>query len=96
MPPQAGPSGRLGHSHRAALGASSTTGRRRCADFSQGRVGCTCTMVLGCFVRELLACCASQAPFPLYNTCKQKLLDGQQVFSYTIDKLDVELYLEVR
>ena len=53
-------------------------------------------MVLGCFVRELLACCASQAPFPLYNTCKQKLLDGQQVFSYTIDKLDVELYLEVR
>ena len=27
---------------------------------------------------------------------KQKLLDGQQVFSYTIDKLDVELYLEVR
>ena len=34
--------------------------------------------------------------YPLYNTCKQKLLDGKQVFSYTIEKLDVEFYLEVR
>jgi 2-keto-3-deoxy-L-rhamnonate aldolase RhmA len=33
---------------------------------------------------------------PLYNTCKQKLLDGKQVFSYTVEKLDVPLYLEVR
>lgn len=33
---------------------------------------------------------------PLYNTCKQKLLEKQQVFSYTIVELDVPLYLEVR
>ena len=33
---------------------------------------------------------------PLYNTCKQKLLNKQQVFSYTIVGLDIPLYLEVR
>jgi 2-keto-3-deoxy-L-rhamnonate aldolase RhmA len=31
----------------------------------------------------------------LYNTAKQKLLDGKQVFSYTISRLDVDFYCEV-
>jgi 4-hydroxy-2-oxoheptanedioate aldolase len=33
---------------------------------------------------------------PLYNTCKQKLLDGEKVFSCPIDRMNVEGYLEVR
>ena len=36
------------------------------------------------------------ADVPLYNTCKQKLLDGEQVFSCPIDRLNIEGYLEVR
>ena len=31
----------------------------------------------------------------LYNTAKQKLLDGKQIFTYTISRLDVRLYCEV-
>jgi 2-keto-3-deoxy-L-rhamnonate aldolase RhmA len=31
----------------------------------------------------------------LYNTAKQKLQDGKQVFSYTISRLDVDFYCEV-
>src|SRR6185503_20105204 len=31
----------------------------------------------------------------LYNTAKQKLLDGMQIFTYTISRLDVKLYCEV-
>jgi hypothetical protein len=31
----------------------------------------------------------------LYNTAKQKLLDGKQLFTYTISRLDVKLYCEV-
>jgi 2-keto-3-deoxy-L-rhamnonate aldolase RhmA len=31
----------------------------------------------------------------LYNTAKQKLLDGKQIFSYTITRLDPELYCQV-
>ncbi|HEV3217406.1 MAG TPA: hypothetical protein VGZ27_16875, partial [Vicinamibacterales bacterium] len=31
---------------------------------------------------------------PLYNTAKQKLLDQKQVNSYTISRLDPELYCE--
>jgi 4-hydroxy-2-oxoheptanedioate aldolase len=34
--------------------------------------------------------------FPLYNTAKQKLLDQKQVTSYTISRLDPELYCETR
>lgn len=33
---------------------------------------------------------------PLYNTCKQKLLDGKKVFSCPIDRVNIEGYLEVR
>ena len=33
---------------------------------------------------------------PLYNTCKQKLLDGEKVYSCPIDRLNVEGYLEAR
>ena len=39
----------------------------------------------------------SNVPRPsgkLYNTAKQKLLDGKQVFSYTVSQLDPELYCE--
>ena len=32
----------------------------------------------------------------LYNTAKQKLLDGKQVFSFTQSKLDIAGYCEVR
>ena len=32
---------------------------------------------------------------PLYNTAKQKLLDGEQVFTYTIASRDPEFYCEV-
>jgi 2-keto-3-deoxy-L-rhamnonate aldolase RhmA len=32
---------------------------------------------------------------PLYNTTKQKLFDGKQVFGFTISKLNVKLYCEV-
>lgn len=31
----------------------------------------------------------------LYNTAKQKLLDGKQIFTYTISRLNVDLYCEV-
>ena len=31
----------------------------------------------------------------LYNNAKQKLLDGKQIFGYTISKLDTKLYCEV-
>jgi 2-keto-3-deoxy-L-rhamnonate aldolase RhmA len=34
------------------------------------------------------------APGELYNTAKQKLLDGEQVFSWTQSRLDVEGYCE--
>jgi 2-keto-3-deoxy-L-rhamnonate aldolase RhmA len=30
----------------------------------------------------------------LYNTAKQKLLDGKQIFSYTVSRLDPELYCQ--
>ena len=33
---------------------------------------------------------------PLYNTVKQKLLDGEKVYSISIEKRDVDLYLELR
>src|SRR5579864_2012261 len=39
----------------------------------------------------------STVPHPsakLYNTAKQKLLDGKQIFSYTITRLDPELYCQ--
>ena len=32
---------------------------------------------------------------PLYNTAKQKLLDGEQVFTYTISRRDPEFYCDV-
>ena len=50
---------------------------------------CTCSPSLRAFFESQGSGCAD-------NTCKQKLLDGKQVFSYTIEKLDVEFYLEVR
>jgi 2-keto-3-deoxy-L-rhamnonate aldolase RhmA len=31
----------------------------------------------------------------LYNNAKQKLLDGKQIFTYTISRLDVDLYCQV-
>jgi 2-keto-3-deoxy-L-rhamnonate aldolase RhmA len=39
----------------------------------------------------------SNVPRPtvkLYNSAKQKLLDGKQIFSYTVTKLDPELYCQ--
>ena len=36
------------------------------------------------------------ADVPLYNTCKQKLLDGEKVFCCPIDRFNVEGYLEAR
>ncbi|MEO2006149.1 MAG: aldolase/citrate lyase family protein [Candidatus Poribacteria bacterium] len=45
----------------------------------------------GWAVRESL----TNPDVPLYNTAKQKLLDGGQVFTYTIARLDTEFYCEV-
>ena len=45
----------------------------------------------GWAVRESL----TNPDVPLYNTAKQKLLDGGQVFTYTIASLDTEFYCEV-
>ena len=45
----------------------------------------------GWAVRESL----TNPDVPLYNTTKQKLLDGEQVFTYTIANLDPEFYCEV-
>jgi len=47
----------------------------------------------GWAVRDYLT--SINAPLPLWNTAKQKLLDGKQIFSYTIDRLDVEGYCQV-
>ena len=47
----------------------------------------------GWAVREYLA--STKATLPLWNAAKQKLLDGKQIFSYTIDRLDVEGYCRV-
>ena len=44
----------------------------------------------GWAVREYLA--SINAKLPLWNPAKQKLLDGKQIFSHTIDELDVEGY----
>ncbi len=44
----------------------------------------------GWAVREHLK--AINAPLPLWNTAKQKLLDGKQIFSHTIEHLNVEDY----
>jgi 2-keto-3-deoxy-L-rhamnonate aldolase RhmA len=44
----------------------------------------------GWAVREYLA--SINASLPLWNSAKQKLLDGKQIFSFTIDRLDVEGY----
>ena len=44
----------------------------------------------GWAVREYLT--SIDASLPLWNTAKQKLLDGRQIFSFTIDRLNVELY----
>ena len=35
----------------------------------------------------------SPAPAKLYNTAKQKLLDGKQVFSFTQSKIDIDRLL---
>ena len=45
----------------------------------------------GWAVRESL----TNPDVPLYNTAKQKLLDGEQVFTYTIASRDPEFYCEV-
>ncbi len=45
----------------------------------------------GWAVRESL----TNPDVPLYNTAKQKLLDGGQVFTYTIASRDPEFYCEV-
>src|SRR5215217_5620566 len=37
---------------------------------------------------------AAQAQAPLYNTVKQKLLEGKQVFSFTQTKFDIAGYCE--
>lgn len=47
----------------------------------------------GWAVREYLA--SMGARLPLWNAAKQKLLNGKQIFSYTIDRLDVEGYCRV-
>lgn len=44
----------------------------------------------GWAVREYLT--SIKAALPLWNTAKQKLLDGKQIFSHTINELDVEGY----
>lgn len=44
----------------------------------------------GWAVRESL----TNPDVPLYNTAKQKLLDGGQVFTYTIASRDLEFYCE--
>jgi 2-keto-3-deoxy-L-rhamnonate aldolase RhmA len=36
-----------------------------------------------------------QGSIPLYNKAKQKLLDGKQIFSYTISRRDPDLYCQV-
>jgi 2-keto-3-deoxy-L-rhamnonate aldolase RhmA len=46
----------------------------------------------GWAVREHLK--AINAPLPLWNTAKQKLLDGKQIFSHTIEHLNVEDYCQ--
>jgi len=38
---------------------------------------------------------APQSRAKLYNTAKQKLLDGKQIFSYTVSRPDPELYCQV-
>ena len=45
----------------------------------------------GWAVRESL----TNPDVPLYNTAKQKLLDGGQVFTFTIASRDLEFYCEV-
>ena len=45
-----------------------------------------------------IAAAAQQAPAParakLYNAAKQKLLDGKQIYSYTMNRFDPELYCQ--
>ena len=36
----------------------------------------------------------AQNKAPLYNTAKQKLLEGKQVFSFTQSKFDIAVYCE--
>ncbi|HWH57238.1 MAG TPA: hypothetical protein VN682_06390, partial [Terriglobales bacterium] len=56
--------------------------------------------VLACSVTTIAQLTIAQNPLPparkapLYNTAKAKLLSGQQVFSFTQSKMDIEGYCE--
>jgi 2-keto-3-deoxy-L-rhamnonate aldolase RhmA len=54
------------------------------------------TVVLSFLAVLLLGMPAAAQQAKLYNTAKQKLLDGKQIFSYTIGRLDTDLYCQVK
>jgi 2-keto-3-deoxy-L-rhamnonate aldolase RhmA len=58
------------------------------------RLSSTFTLVLSAALLGALALAQQPAKAPLYNTAKQKLLDGKQVFSFTQSKFDIQGYCE--
>ena len=59
------------------------------------RLSSTFTLVLSAALLGALALAQQPAAkAPLYNTAKQKLLDGKQVFSFTQSKFDIQGYCE--
>ena len=54
------------------------------------------TVVLSFLAVLLLGMPAAAQQAKLYNTAKQKLRDGKQIFSYTIGRLDTDLYCQVK
>src|SRR5262245_56436633 len=56
----------------------------------QGYLNYDASLSQGWAVRDYLK--STNAPMPLWNSAKQKLLDGKQIFSHTVEHLNVEDY----
>jgi len=56
----------------------------------QGYLNYDASLSQGWAVRDYLK--STNAPMPLWNSAKQKLLDGKQIFSHTIEHLNAEDY----
>ena len=53
-----------------------------------------CSILSTAFICGLATAQQQQPPTKLYNTAKQKLLEGKQVFSFTQSKFDIAGYCE--
>jgi 2-keto-3-deoxy-L-rhamnonate aldolase RhmA len=76
----------------ALSAASWPAGQSQAPSTGKGYLEYDASRPQGWAVRDALV--AMKATMPLWNSAKQKLLDGKQIFSHTIDRLDVEGYCQ--